>query len=395
MLRSNAPSKSERKHPTQSLQCIRESPFKIHCCSCIFTLGSRPAQADLIYLLSGVFIHILLLKSAGVSTRPHRLSFAQGLVLNSNSNCRSCTMSNFITNLFPSSQGGKHDGILPVPPPPLHTRSSQNEAFGDRPSTPNRNSFITPVSTPQGSPSKNRNPPGANDLPVAFENAMKITPTTFSSPTKSARGTPLLPGKSNTMVVEDSYFGNSSANIDDSIIHKSAVSPGSPLRKQGKENTPPSSRHGQEPLAQNQAAISRQELYQPREQPTKKYNTQRGLTPEELEILHKPNVKRLANVTQLCRYIHFQMKLDANSSQTSLITTSISLPTSDNDRLGSTTSNPNSLHLLQPMKIPTIRSGRNMLEESVPTCESEESDFARAISRFLHKLGKVDMDRSS
>ena len=89
------------------------------------------------------------------------------------------------------------------------------------------------------------------------------------------------------------------------------------------------------------------------------------------------------------------MKLDANSSQTSLITTSISLPTSDNDRLGSTTSNPNSLHLLQPMKIPTIRSGRNMLEESVPTCESEESDFARAISRFLHKLGKVDMDRSS
>ncbi|KAG0651382.1 Serine threonine-kinase sid2 [Hyphodiscus hymeniophilus] len=199
-------------------------------------------------------------------------------------------MASFITNLFPSSQGGKHDGILPVPPPPLHTRSSQNEAFGERPSTPNRTNFITPISTPQGSPSKKQNPPGANDLPIAFDNAMKLTPATFGSPTKSGRG--------NTLTVDESYFGNASGNIDDSIIHKSAVSPGSPLRKQGKENTPPSSRQGQEPL-QTQAALSRQELYQPREQNTKKYNTQRGLTVEELEILNKPNVKRLANVTQL------------------------------------------------------------------------------------------------
>jgi cell cycle protein kinase DBF2 len=209
-------------------------------------------------------------------------------------------MASFITNLFPSPQGGKHDNILPVSPPPLHTRSSQNEAYGERPATPNRNNFITPVSTPQGSPSKNRNPPGANDLPLAFENGMKLTPTTFGSPTKSGRATPLAPGKSNTLAVDESYFGNSSGYIDDSIIYKSAVSPGSPLRKQGKENTPPTSRQGQEPL-QTQAALSRQELYQPKEQQTKKYYTQRGLTPEELEILHKPNVKRLANVTQLCR----------------------------------------------------------------------------------------------
>lgn len=107
------------------------------------------------------------------------------------------------------------------------------------------------------------------------------------------------------MAIDDSYFGNSLSNIDDSIIHKSAaLSPGSPLRKQGKENTPPTSRQGLESSApQNQAAISRQELYQPREQqPTRKYNTQRGLTVDELEILNKPNVKRLANVTQLCEY---------------------------------------------------------------------------------------------
>jgi hypothetical protein len=106
------------------------------------------------------------------------------------------------------------------------------------------------------------------------------------------------------MVVDESYF--SSAGVDDSIIHKSAVSPGSPLRKQGQENTPPTSRGGMESIAQNHAALSRQELYQPRDNTpttTRKYNTQRGLTAEELEILHKPNVKRLANVTQLCRFL--------------------------------------------------------------------------------------------
>jgi cell cycle protein kinase DBF2 len=216
-------------------------------------------------------------------------------------------MSSFITNLFPSSQGGKHDNNMPVPPPPLHTRSSQNESFNEWPNTPNRNSFITPVSTPQGSPSKNRNPPGANDLPIAFDSSLKLTPNTFGSPTKSGRsqtGTPLSPGKSNAMAIDDSYFGNPPGNVDDSILHKSsAISPGSPLRKQGKENTPPPSRQALESSAQNQAAISRQELYQPREQqPTKKYNTQRGLTVDELEILSKPNVKRLANVTQLCKY---------------------------------------------------------------------------------------------
>lgn len=214
-------------------------------------------------------------------------------------------MSNFITNLFP---GGKHDGILPVASPPLHTRTSQ-----DRPNTPQpRNNFITPASTPQGSPSKNRNPPGANDLPTAFESSMKINPGTFGSPTKGSPskigrplfGPPLSPGKGNSLGSED-YFGNSTGNRsseqeDSSVLHKSV--PGSPLRR-GKENAEPSLRPGDGP-PQNQAAISRQEPYQSRDTlppASKKYNTQRGLTPEELEILHKPNVKRLANVTQLCK----------------------------------------------------------------------------------------------
>ncbi|TGO51932.1 hypothetical protein BCON_0151g00060 [Botryotinia convoluta] len=227
-------------------------------------------------------------------------------------------MSSFITNLFPSAQAGKHDNILPVPPPPLHTRSSQNESFGDRPSTPvNRSNFINPVSTPQGSPSKNRNPPGANELPTAFDSAMKLTPANLSSPTKTGRvpiGNPLTPGKGANANAVDEFFSNSTGNTDESIIQKSSIPSGSPVRRQGKENnTPQTARQTDSPSLNpaaiardspslNQAAISRQELYQTREippPPTRKYNTQRGLTAEELEILHKPNVKRLANVTQL------------------------------------------------------------------------------------------------
>jgi cell cycle protein kinase DBF2 len=226
-------------------------------------------------------------------------------------------MASFMANLFPSSRDGKQENVMPETPPV------------DRPSTPsrNKNNFTTPAHTPQGSPSKNRNPPGAIDLPYAFENAMKLNTPNFGSPTKSGRqqgaGTPLSPGKNNTLAMDDTYFGGGSSIMDDSIIHKSAISPGSPLRKQGKENTPPSSRFAIESLPpQNQAALSRHEIYQPREQSSpapsvRKYNTQRGLTAEELEILQKPNVKRLANVTQLCTYLpslrHFVTDLEKTS----------------------------------------------------------------------------------
>ena len=108
-------------------------------------------------------------------------------------------------------------------------------------------------------------------------------------------------------MAEDSYFSGYSIGQDDTMLHKSAISPGSPLRKQGKENSPDGSRLAMEmPSQQNQAAVSRHEQYQHREmqpQTTRKFNTQRGLTVEELEILNKPNVKRLANVTQLCKLV--------------------------------------------------------------------------------------------
>ena len=201
-------------------------------------------------------------------------------------------MASFIANMFP---GGKQEKLEPI----------------QTPSTPTKNVFTTPVTTPFGSPSKKIQPPGANELPTAFDNAMKLTSNNvMESPVKLGRPqsviSPLSPAKSNILPAEES-----SAIVDESIIHKSAVVGGSPIRKQEQENTPPAvgRKNGTEPIYQhNYAAVSRHELYQPKDSPpapvAKKFDTSRGLTPEELEILQKPNVKRLVNVTQLCTCIH-------------------------------------------------------------------------------------------
>ncbi|KAI7973302.1 hypothetical protein EIK77_000650 [Talaromyces pinophilus] len=188
---------------------------------------------------------------------------------------------------------------LPIPPPLLHTRASQENY--DRPSTPthNQNEFTSPVQTPTGSPSKNRMPPGALTLPGVFEKAMKLVP---SSPTKSGFGTPSSPGKG-LSVLED---------FNGSVIHQEAYqqAPGSPTRRSNKENAPPGvPRLGKElGLNANSAAVSRMEQYQQRDnmESVRRAQTQtmRGLTPEELEKLQLPKVKRLANVTQLCNYVH-------------------------------------------------------------------------------------------
>ncbi|KAK0655993.1 serine/threonine-protein kinase sid2 [Cercophora newfieldiana] len=198
-------------------------------------------------------------------------------------------MASFMSSFFPGGKQEKNDG---------------------RPTTPTKgssaNNFITPMSTPQGSPSKKTVPPGANELPVAIESMKLTTASALDSPVKLSRpqgaATPLSPGKSNLQSIDDG-----SPSVDNSIIHKGTSSTGSPLRNQGQENTPPV--HTRDaptqpaPIYQpSHAATSRQELYQMRERPSptvKRFNTQRGPTPEELEILQKPNIKRLVNVTQL------------------------------------------------------------------------------------------------
>ncbi|KAK3068742.1 serine/threonine-protein kinase dbf2 [Teratosphaeriaceae sp. CCFEE 6253] len=200
----------------------------------------------------------------------------------------------------PLSFGGQnHTFVLPVPPPLLHTRSSNNMS----PGTPNgdRDAFISPVQTPQGSPSKSHAPPGAFDLPDVFTNAMKLVPTLGQT-------------NGNGKALQSKQQGSASPNktVDyDPFSQQDAKggAPGSPLRKQGKENTPPTHRPALQQTNSyiNQAAQSRQEAYRPRNDehsPTRPAPKQpaaigNGLSPDDIEKLTKPTVKRLANVTQL------------------------------------------------------------------------------------------------
>ena len=199
-----------------------------------------------------------------------------------------------------ASPSGLQKIVLPVPPPPLHTRSVNGQ---ERPHTPTQHGFTSPTQTPQGSPSKNRQPPGSNNLPDVFENSLKLQPTPVSSPAKSNKqtSTPSSPRGGGINIAEDGYFG-----IDQSLTSgDSRQTPGSPTRKSNKENTPPNGKPIKEySHQQNHAAASRQELYSPKDQLSlakKGYEIQRGLSPEDLEKLQKPQVKRLANVTQLCK----------------------------------------------------------------------------------------------
>lgn len=172
----------------------------------------------------------------------------------------------------PQTQGQKM--TMPMPPPLLHTRSG-NELY-DRPSTPTSNHIVSPQQTPQGSPSKNQFPPGAHDLPNVFENAMKLQP--LSQP-RSQPGSP----------TKESH---------DPFTDK-AIRPASPTRQSNKENAPGSpTRFG---YTQNAAALARDAPYRTE---TRRGPQTRALTAEELEKLQQPKVKRLANVTQLCKYVH-------------------------------------------------------------------------------------------
>ncbi|EME49872.1 hypothetical protein DOTSEDRAFT_121541 [Dothistroma septosporum NZE10] len=186
-----------------------------------------------------------------------------------------------------------HDFTMPLPPPLLHTRPSNNDG-GEYAGTPTHDSdaFISPVQTPQGSPSKNKMPPGAFDLPNVFSDAMKLMPSQ---------------GQSNHGALQVKQQGTASPgkhDFDPFAMHDTkAVGPGSPTRKNGKENTPPTHRPQLQQTQSfiTQAAASRQEPYRPREDrsPTRQKIQSDALTAEEIEKLQKPNVKRLANVTQL------------------------------------------------------------------------------------------------
>lgn len=195
----------------------------------------------------------------------------------------------------PYTSPGKPDLKMPLPPPLSYARSG-NELY-DRPNTPNQHGFTSPLQTPQGSPSKKQFPPGAHDLPNVFDNAMKLG---VMSPTKKQSSSPSKQGLS----VADENVSNSST-FGESVTQNG--SPGSPIRKSNKENTPPGGfKFGKDiGIQQNAAAISRQEQYQHVDTKKSQTTSTRGLSPEEIEKLQLPKVKRLANVTQLCKSTEF------------------------------------------------------------------------------------------
>lgn len=206
----------------------------------------------------------------------------------------------------PLKMGGqKHDFALPTPPPPPLLRTRSND-YHD-PGTPGRmqDAFISPVQTPQGSPSKNKMPPGAFDLPDVFSNAMKLFPTQ---------------GQPNTKALQSKQQGSMSPNKTQEYDpfgpqDAKASAPGSPLRKQGKENTPPTHRPPMQQQQQqqqqsyiNQAAEQRQQPYRTEHSPSRQKRQGTvggGLAPDEVEKLTRPAVKRLANVAQLYFLDHY------------------------------------------------------------------------------------------
>ncbi|KAH8122850.1 hypothetical protein ACSS6W_000419 [Trichoderma asperelloides] len=312
--------------------------------------------------------------------------------------------SSFMSNLFSGSSSIGTTSSSSRDKAPL----AGDAAAVPRPITPtmNINSFINPLNTPLGSPSKKTNPPGAHDLPTAFDAAMNlnlgsnVSSNVSSNLSSSSSGgfdapvrltprpqsviAPLSPSPSKANGSSSASNTNGSRKavqpppqsqsqsrtpqprtpqpltlqslekqqqqqqleeggedepaaqpLDGSVVQKKVpkpekvekvekaeraqrvekgrASPGSPRKRHAPAqaqahdgNAPPVPRLA----AQDQdrhpyhshAALSRQQMYDTKgERPiiAKRFNTARGLTAEEREILQRPNVRRMVNVTQL------------------------------------------------------------------------------------------------
>ncbi|KAI5290421.1 hypothetical protein KEM54_001591 [Ascosphaera aggregata] len=147
------------------------------------------------------------------------------------------------------------------------------------PSTPTRNNaFTSPSETPQGSPSKTYMPPGASELADVFDSALQLNQPTLKSAGPPAKG------------------------AGAAVVARNAVEKGSSSPVRNKENSPSSPANANASINPNRAAVSRHDVYH---RPRKTQSHLRGLTPEELAKLQLPNVKRLANVTQLYFLDHY------------------------------------------------------------------------------------------
>ena len=194
-----------------------------------------------------------------------------------------------------------NDTFYPSTPPPLALKSD-NTMFNHQ-SSSRTSEFISPSHTPHGSPSKHKPPPGAHDLPGIFQNALRIAPPEVEpvSAPNWQQISPTSPTKRDTHRLNDGYE-DYAIGPDESEIGTSSANP---TRTSNKENASPGARPilTKDSSFVTHAAASRREPYKTREQieSSQKLTNQRGFTKEELEKLQKPSVRRLANVTQLCK----------------------------------------------------------------------------------------------
>ncbi|KAM6480153.1 serine/threonine protein kinase, AGC family [Trichoderma sp. SZMC 28011] len=239
-------------------------------------------------------------------------------------------MASFMSSFFPGGSSSISSSSKDKPP-----------LAGDaapRPVTPtmnNINSFINPLNTPLGSPSKKTIPPGAHDLPTVFDTAMNLNSPGVETPIRLTRPqsvvAPLSPGKASTTTqpplqphvqplgkqpieelsaavqeaVQSATKGRASPGTGRASPGTGRASPGTPRRRQQPQDNAPVPRlaaHDQDRQPHHShAALSRQQAYETKDRPiiAKRFNTVRGLTDEEREILQRPNVRRMVNVTQL------------------------------------------------------------------------------------------------
>jgi hypothetical protein len=257
------------------------------------------------------------------------------------------------------------DGFqLPAPPPALHTRGIDMGG----PGTPSQEAFTSPQQTPQGSPSKHHQPPGAFDLPHVFENAMRLLPTMGGSPSKSKPGSPTSPNKGRVQGGDDA----------DPFAHDATtLTPGSPTRRSNQENTPPNGRPGlqKESSYLTHAAQSRQEPYRTHgaDQSTRYHPGPQRLSAEDLEKARKPSVKRLANVTQLCKCGEPMDKIRSRLTrlQISSTTTLTSLLTSIHAKTACHSSRRRTPRPPPRTRPSTTMPSHNTLVVNEPTCASD------------------------
>ena len=199
--------------------------------------------------------------------------------------CPAHTMA--ISTPFAQPENKPFRETLPMPPPLLHTRSSHD--IYETPQTPPTTAFISPSQTPVGSPSKRSQPPGANYLSNVFDNALQLDPM-------SPKSQGLFSNKQGLSIADDNVHRDPFADPSQQRPRGE-----SPTRQSNKENAlgSPTKLGRDAAVQQNHAALSRQEQYQGAE--TRRPAAPRGLSTEDLQKLQLPKIKRLANVTQLCR----------------------------------------------------------------------------------------------